>query len=156
MAGRHTNELGLRTYNCDNTNPSISTRSRLFCVSVCLCLSLFVPVCIFLSPPPPPPPPPPQCLFPYSPCKCVSEFALSFTVYLCIPLTACLSASACLHSSLPPFLISFCLSAACLSLPVSLSVTLSSLSRSPMNSPHKGQWCGALMFLWSAPEQTIE
>ena len=24
--------------------------------------------------------------------------------------------------------------------------------RSPVNSPHKGQWRGALMFLWSAPE----
>ena len=27
---------------------------------------------------------------------------------------------------------------------------------SPLDSPHKGQWCGALMFLWSAPEQTVE
>ena len=26
----------------------------------------------------------------------------------------------------------------------------------PMVSPHKGQWRGALMFLWSAPEQTIK
>ena len=26
------------------------------------------------------------------------------------------------------------------------------IHRSPMHSPHKGQWCGALMFLWSAPE----
>ena len=25
------------------------------------------------------------------------------------------------------------------------------IHRSPVNSPHKGQWCGALMFLWSAP-----
>ena len=29
-------------------------------------------------------------------------------------------------------------------------------SPSPVNFPHKGQWRGALMFLWSAPEQTIE
>ena len=27
---------------------------------------------------------------------------------------------------------------------------------SPVNSPHKGQWRGALCFLWSAPEQTAE
>ena len=26
------------------------------------------------------------------------------------------------------------------------------IHRSPVNSPHKGQWRGALMFLWSAPE----
>ena len=26
--------------------------------------------------------------------------------------------------------------------------------RSPVDSPHKGQWRGALMFSWSAPEQT--
>ena len=25
------------------------------------------------------------------------------------------------------------------------------IHRSPVNSPHKGQWHGALMFLWSAP-----
>ena len=30
------------------------------------------------------------------------------------------------------------------------------IHRSPVNSPHKGQWHGALMFLWSAPEQTVE
>ena len=28
-----------------------------------------------------------------------------------------------------------------------------SIHRSPMNSPHKGQWRGALMFFLSAPEQ---
>ena len=28
--------------------------------------------------------------------------------------------------------------------------------RSPVNSPHKGQWRRALMFLWSTPEQTAE
>ena len=28
--------------------------------------------------------------------------------------------------------------------------------RSPVNSPHKGQWRGALMLLWSSPEQTVE
>ena len=27
---------------------------------------------------------------------------------------------------------------------------------SPMNSSHKGQWCGALIFLWSAPEWMVE
>ena len=27
---------------------------------------------------------------------------------------------------------------------------------SPMDSPHKGQWREALMFLWSAPEQKVE
>ena len=27
---------------------------------------------------------------------------------------------------------------------------------SPVNSPHKGQWRGALMFLWYAPEYTVE
>ena len=26
------------------------------------------------------------------------------------------------------------------------------IHRSPVNSPHKGQWCGALMLFWSAPE----
>ena len=26
------------------------------------------------------------------------------------------------------------------------------IHRSPVNSPHKGQWRGALIFLWSAPE----
>ena len=31
------------------------------------------------------------------------------------------------------------------------------IHRSPVNSPHKGQWRGALLyFLWSAPEQTVE
>ena len=30
------------------------------------------------------------------------------------------------------------------------------IHRSPVNSPHKGQWRGALMFFLSAPEQTIE
>ena len=30
------------------------------------------------------------------------------------------------------------------------------IHRSPVNSPHKGQWRGALMFLWSAPGQTVE
>ena len=31
------------------------------------------------------------------------------------------------------------------------------IHRSPVNSPHKGQWRGALMFfLWSASEQTVE
>ena len=27
---------------------------------------------------------------------------------------------------------------------------------SSVNSPYKGQWCAALIFLWSAPEQTVE
>ena len=27
---------------------------------------------------------------------------------------------------------------------------------SPVESPHKGQWRGALCFLWFAPEQTVE
>ena len=27
------------------------------------------------------------------------------------------------------------------------------IHRSPVDSPHKGLWRGALMFLWSAPEQ---
>ena len=26
----------------------------------------------------------------------------------------------------------------------------------PLDSPHKGHWRGALMFLWSVPEQTVE
>ena len=30
------------------------------------------------------------------------------------------------------------------------------IHRSPVNSPHKGQWLGALMFSRSAPEQTVE
>ena len=30
------------------------------------------------------------------------------------------------------------------------------IHRSPVNSPHKCQWRGALNFLWSAPEQTTE
>ena len=28
--------------------------------------------------------------------------------------------------------------------------------QSPVDSPHKGQWRGALMFLWSAPKQTVD
>ena len=30
------------------------------------------------------------------------------------------------------------------------------IHRSPVNSSHKGQWRGALMLLWSAPESTVE
>ena len=30
------------------------------------------------------------------------------------------------------------------------------IHRSPVNSPHKGQWRGVLMFLWFVPEQTVE
>ena len=30
------------------------------------------------------------------------------------------------------------------------------IHRSPVNSPYKGQWRGALMFLWFVPEQTGE
>ena len=30
------------------------------------------------------------------------------------------------------------------------------IHRSPVNSPHKGQWREVLCFLWSAPEQTVE
>ena len=30
------------------------------------------------------------------------------------------------------------------------------IHRSPVNSPHKGQWRGPLCFLWSVPEQTVE
>ena len=30
------------------------------------------------------------------------------------------------------------------------------IHRSPVNSPHKGQWRRALIFLWSAPEYTAE
>ena len=30
------------------------------------------------------------------------------------------------------------------------------IHRSPVNSPHKGQWRGALVFPWSAPAQTVE
>ena len=30
------------------------------------------------------------------------------------------------------------------------------IHRSPVNSSHKGQWRGALMFFWSAPEETLE
>ena len=30
------------------------------------------------------------------------------------------------------------------------------IHRSPVNSPHKGQWHGVWCFLWSAPEQTVE
>ena len=30
------------------------------------------------------------------------------------------------------------------------------INRSMVYSSHKGQWCTALMFLWSAPEQTVE
>ena len=30
------------------------------------------------------------------------------------------------------------------------------IHRSPVNSPHKGQWRGALMFFLSAPDQTVE
>ena len=30
------------------------------------------------------------------------------------------------------------------------------IHRSPVNSPHKGQWHGALMILWSALEQIVE
>ena len=29
------------------------------------------------------------------------------------------------------------------------------IHRSPVNSPHKGQWRGALNFLWSAPEKRL-
>ena len=29
------------------------------------------------------------------------------------------------------------------------------IHRSPVDSPHKGQWRGALMFLWCAPEQRL-
>ena len=30
------------------------------------------------------------------------------------------------------------------------------INRSPVNSPRKGQWSGALISLWSAPEKTVE
>ena len=30
------------------------------------------------------------------------------------------------------------------------------IHRSPVNSPHKGQWRGVWCFLWSAPEPTME
>ena len=30
------------------------------------------------------------------------------------------------------------------------------IHRSPVNSPHKGHWRGPLLFLWSAPEPTVE
>ena len=30
------------------------------------------------------------------------------------------------------------------------------IHRSPVNSPHKGQWRGALMFLWSGSKLTVE
>ena len=33
---------------------------------------------------------------------------------------------------------------------------VSGINWSPVNSPHKGQWRGALIFLWSAPESTVE
>ena len=33
---------------------------------------------------------------------------------------------------------------------------LRGIHRSPLNSPHTDQWRGALMFLWSAPEQTVQ
>ena len=33
-----------------------------------------------------------------------------------------------------------------------LLVFVRGIHRSPLNSSHKGQWCGYLMFLWSAPE----
>ena len=32
---------------------------------------------------------------------------------------------------------------------------LQGIHQSPVNSPHTDQWRGALMFLWSAPEQTF-
>ena len=30
------------------------------------------------------------------------------------------------------------------------------IHRSTVDSPHKGQWCRTLMFVWSAPEQTLK